>query len=283
MLPRLIVANDLPGLGKVALASSLPIMAACQVETAILPTVILSSHTGSFKNIQLDDYTEGLTGFLAQWQSLDISFVGMLTGYLKNDRQIDLLAAFAKDKQLPLFVDPIMGDEGKYYQGFDEIYAQKIKELCQMADVIIPNLTETAFLTGTAYLGEHYDSNQIRQLLRALAELGPKYVVLTGISFKADQIGLACYDVATDEVVYVMGKRYPQHFFGTGDIVTAILAAAYFQGISLEKASHLALDFLDKTMQGTLELQRDLKYGLCYEPYLLGLLKDFQKLLEEKR
>lgn len=98
MLPRLLVANDLPGLGKVALASSLPLMAACQVETAILPTVLLSSHTGGFKQLRIDDYTVGMTGFLEQWQNLGIAFDGLVTGYLKNSQQIDLILEFANAK-----------------------------------------------------------------------------------------------------------------------------------------------------------------------------------------
>ena len=150
MLPRLLVANDLPGLGKVALASSLPLMAACQVETAILPTVLLSSHTGGFKQLRIDDYTVGMTGFLEQWQNLGIAFDGLVTGYLKNSQQIDLILEFANVKQLPLFVDPIMGDKGCFYQEFDQGHANHMRRLCQNADVIIPNLTEAAFLTKTA-------------------------------------------------------------------------------------------------------------------------------------
>ncbi|MGT2924095.1 pyridoxamine kinase [Streptococcus caviae] len=281
MIPRLLVANDLPGLGKVALAGSLPIMAACQIETAILPTVLLSSHTGGFTNIQIDDYTAGMAGFLSQWQELDLVFDGLVTGYLKNKEQIALLIDFAEKKELSLFVDPIMGDKGHFYQGFDQAYARHIRRLCQKADVIIPNLTEAAFLTGTAYLGERYEPVQIENLLRQLADLGPKIVVLTGVSFEKNKIGLVIYQKQTDEIVYVMAKRYPQLFYGTGDIVTAILASCYFHGIALEKSARLALKFLDETIQSTLALNRDLKYGLCYEPHLLDLIKQHQLLLEE--
>lgn len=253
MLPRLLVANDLPGLGKVALASSLPLMAACQVETAILPTVLLSSHTGGFKQLRIDDYTVGMTGFLEQWQNLGIAFDGLVTGYLKNSQQIDLILEFANAKQLPL------------------------------ADVIIPNLTEAAFLTKTAYLEKDYQSSQVERLLKKLAALGPSYIVLTGVTFEADKIGLAIYDRTKDKVVYLMAKHYPQHFYGTGDILTAILSSAYFRGISLEKSGRLALDFLNEVMMTTLALERDLRYGLCYEPHLLDLIKNYQLLLEEKK
>lgn len=283
MLPHLLVANDLPGLGKVALASSLPLMAACQVETAILPTVLLSSHTGGFKQLRIDDYTVGMTGFLEQWQNLGIAFDGLVTGYLKNSQQIDLILEFANAKQLPLFVDPIMGDKGCFYQGFDQGHANHMRRLCQNADVIIPNLTEAAFLTKTAYLEKDYQSSQVERLLKKLAALGPSYIVLTGVTFEADKIGLAIYDRTKDKVVYLMAKHYPQHFYGTGDILTAILSSAYFRGISLEKSGRLALDFLNEVMMTTQALERDLRYGLCYEPHLLDLIKNYQLLLEEKK
>lgn len=281
MIPRLLVASDLPGLGKVALAGSLPIMAACQAETAILPTVLLSSHTGGFKNIQIDDYTAGMAGFLSQWQELNLVFDGLVTGYLKNKEQIALLIDFAEKKQIPLFVDPIMGDNGQFYQGFDQAYAQNIRRLCQKADVITPNLTEAAFLTDTAYLGDSYEPAQIENLLRQLSDLGPQITVLTGVSFEKDKIGLALYQKKADKIVYVMAKRYPQLFYGTGDIVTAILASGYFHGIAAEKSARLALDFLDEAIQSTLALKRDLKYGLCYEPHLFNLIKQHHLLLEE--
>ena len=283
MMPRLLVANDLPGLGKVALASSLPIMAACQVEVAVLPTVLLSSHTGGFENVHIRECTADIAGFLSQWQELDVRFDGLVTGYLKNKEQMSLLLEFAEKKQLPLFVDPIMGDKGRFYQGFDQDYVQNIRCLCQRASVIIPNLTEAAFLTGTAYLGDDYEPNQIDNLLKKLAALGPENVILTGVSFEKDKIGLALYQKQRDEIVYIMAKRYPQLFYGTGDIVTAILASGYFHGIAAEKSARLALDFLDEAIQSTLNLNRDLKYGLCYEPHLLELIKQHQLLVEEEK
>ena len=105
----------------------------------------------------------------------------------------------ARDKQIALFVDPIMGDNGRLYQGFDRNYVEAMKDFCQQADVIIPNLTEAALLTDSPYLeAGSYDEATIEKLLRELSKLGPRKVILTGISFENDKIGLAYFDKETN-------------------------------------------------------------------------------------
>ena len=52
---RIILANDLSGIGKVALTPAIPIMACCQIETILLPTILLSSHTGGFGQIAIQE------------------------------------------------------------------------------------------------------------------------------------------------------------------------------------------------------------------------------------
>ncbi|EHJ53272.1 pyridoxamine kinase [Streptococcus macacae] len=282
MSSRLLIANDLPGLGKVALGSALPVMAACQVETAVLPTVLLSSHTGGFSHVHIADLTADMQAFLHHWEKLPISFDGLVTGYLKNIKQIDLLLDFADKKQLPLFVDPVMADKGRFYKGFDQEYANRMKQLCQKADVIIPNLTEAAFLTNMAFLIDGYKRVQIEELLRKLGDLGPKYVILTGVSLEQGKIGLAIYEKAVDKIIYLMSNYYDKHFWGTGDILTAILASLYFQGIDLKIAGKTALTFLNQVLLSTIKLDRDLRFGLYFEPHLLELAQNCVTLKEEK-
>ena len=116
-----------------------------------------------------------------------------------------------------------MGDNGRLYQGFDRDYVEAMKDFCQQADVIIPNLTEAALLTGSPYLEEgSYDMTTIENLLRNLSRLGPRKVILTGISFETEKIGLAYFDKETNQVIYRMRKRYQSHFYGSGDLLMAI-------------------------------------------------------------
>ena len=178
-MTKVIVANDLVGLGKVALTSSLPIMSACQTEVLPLPTVLLSSHTGEFENIYVRDLTDDLKGFCKQWEHLEFKVDGLVSGYFKSEEALKRVAQLARDKQIALFVDPIMGDNGCLYQGFDRNYVEAMKAFCQQADVIIPNLTEAALLTDTPYLeAGSYDKVTVEKLLRDLSKIGPRKVIL---------------------------------------------------------------------------------------------------------
>ena len=282
-MTKVIVANDLVGLGKVALTSSLPIMSACQTEVLPLPTVLLSSHTGDFNNIYVRDLTDDLKGFCKQWEYLDFKVDGLVSGYFKSEEELKLVGQLARDKELPLFVDPIMADNGRLYQGFDRHYVEAMKDFCQQADVIIPNLTEAALLTDTPYLeAGSYDKVTVEKLLRDLAKLGTRKVIVTGISFETDKIGLAYFDKETNETAYLMRKSYQSHFYGSGDLLTAILSAGYFYNLDLLKVCDLALDVMDRVLSSTLSDGRPLKYGLCYEPHIGYLFSGFNALLEEK-
>ena len=282
-MATVIVANDLVGLGKVALTSGLPIMSACQTEVLPLPTVLLSSHTGEFENIYMRDLTDDLKGFYKQWEYLDFSVDGLVSGYFKSREELELVGQLARDRQLPLFIDPIMGDNCHLYQGFDREYVEAMKDFCQQADVIIPNLTEASLLTDSSYLeAGSYDDATIKKLLRELSKLGPRKVILTGISFENDKIGLAYFDKETNRTIYRMQKRYGNHFYGSGDLLTAILSAGYFYDLDLLKVCDLALDVMDMVLSSTLSDGRPLKYGLCYEPHIGYLFSGFNALLEEK-
>lgn len=282
-MTKVIVANDLVGLGKVALTSSLPIMSACQTEVLPLPTVLLSSHTGDFNNIYVRDLTDDLKGFCKQWEYLDFKVDGLVSGYFKSEEELKLVGQLARDKEIPLFVDPIMADNGRLYQGFDRNYVEAMKDFCQQADVIIPNLTEAALLTDTPYLeAGSYDKVTVEKLLRDLTKLGPQKVIVTGISFETDKIGLAYFDKETNETVFRMQKRYGNHFYGSGDLLTAILSAGYFYNLDLLKVCDLALDVMERVLSSTLSDGRLLKYGLCYEPHIGLLFSGFNALLEEK-
>ena len=282
-MATVIVANDLVGVGKVALTSSLPIMSACQTEVLPLPTVLLSSHTGEFENIYMRDLTDDLKGFYKQWEHLDFTVDGLVSGYFKSREELKIVGQLARDKRIALFVDPIMGDNGRLYQGFDMEYVEAMKDFCQQADVIIPNLTEAALLTDTPYLeAGSYDKVTVEKLLRNLTKLGPQKVIVTGISFETDKIGLAYFDKEIDETAYLMRKSYQSNFYGSGDLLTAILSAGYFYNLDLLKVCDLALDVMDRVLSTTLSDGRPLKYGLCYEHHIGLLFSGFNALLEEK-
>ena len=281
MVQRLLLANDLPGVGKVALATSIPIAAVCQVETMLLPTVLLSSHTGGFPEVVIEDMTDLNRAYFRQWKNLNLELAGILSGYCRNPQQLSQLAMYAKQTETPLIVDPIMGDSGRLYTGFTSSYVEAMKELTQSAKLILPNLTEAALLAGREYVGEHYDFSVIEDLLEALAKQVTADIVLTGISFDDSQIGVAYFQQETGEITTYLSKKYPANFFGTGDILSTLLAVATIEQINLHQAIPLALEFIDKSLRQTLSLNRDLKLGIYFEPFLAELQETFQTLKEK--
>ncbi|SEP57780.1 pyridoxine kinase [Streptococcus equinus] len=277
-----IVANDIVGLGKVALSSALPVLSSCQIEVIPMPTVLLSSHTGGFSDIHISDLTQAMEDFVKQWNNLDFPCQGIITGYFKTQKQLEVLAEYALTHQLPRFVDPIMADNGCLYAGYQETFVEKMKRFCKDADVITPNLTEACLLADLPYLGENYLKTDIEQLCQALVKYNNKHIILTGISFEDDKIGLAHFNRESGNITYHFSKAYPYHFFGTGDLITAILGAGYFHDLSLDDVAEVALDFIDKTLERTLALNRDLRFGLSYEPFLPELVLNIKRLMEEK-
>lgn len=278
----LILANDIAGLGKVASTAALPLLAACQLEVALLPTVLLSSHTGGYPQVYIDPYEEGMAAFLSQWRSLDQDFSVILTGYLRTAGQIDQLLDFAAEKKLPLLVDPIMGDRGQLYQGFDQAFVREMGKLVSQADLVLPNLTEACLLLGRDYEGDLLPESRLREICQGLADLGARRVLLTGILAEPDRIGLAYYQADRQDFQTFYSRRWDQHFFGTGDMVAALAAAGLVRGLPLEQVLPLILDFLDRSLAATLARGADLRLGVFYQPYLADLARDFQKLIENR-
>ena len=218
-MKKILIGNDLPGIGKVALAPAIPIFACCQIETMLLPTVLLSSHTGGFKDIAIAEQTEFMRQSLYQWENLELKPDAVLTGYFRNPEQIELMVDTIE--KLPastkLFVDPIMADNGKLYSGFTAEHVEAMRKLIQKADVIYPNITEACLLTDTPYPSGKITMDFTRELAKKLAELGPEYIIITGCPDSEELTGVQLYTKKTDSFFDFYKTKYPHHFYGTGD------------------------------------------------------------------
>ena len=189
-MKRILTIQDISCLGKCSITVALPIISAMGVETTILPTAVLSTHT-MFPDFTVKDLTDQLIPITDHWKSQNVKFDAIYTGYLGSAEEIEIakkiFAEFGGDDTL-IFIDPVMADNGKLYPAFDMEYAKLNAGLCGEADVIVPNLTEACFMTDTEYR-EDYDREYIEELLGKLAKLGAKKVVLTGIAFNDGNIG----------------------------------------------------------------------------------------------
>ena len=272
-MKKILVANDLPGIGKVALAPAIPIFACCQIETMLLPTVLLSSHTGRFKNIAIAEQTEFMKQSLTQWKELELNPDAVLTGYFRNVEQIELMIDTI-DK-LPgstqVFVDPVMADNGNLYSGFTVEHVDAMKKLIQQAQVIYPNITEACLLTDTPYPTGKITINFTRELAKKLALLGPKYVIITGCPDIEEFTGAQLYSKETDSFFDFYKTKYPHHFYGTGDTLAALATACILQGMPIEDALSFTLQFIDEVLQLSSQQPEQIPFGLPIEKKL-GIL-----------
>ena len=275
---RVLTVQDISCVGQCSLTVALPIISACGIETAILPSAVLSTHTGGFTGFTFRDLTEDIPGIVAHWEKEKIAFDAIYTGYLGSKRQIelvkDMFARLTTENGLKI-VDPAMADHGQLYYGFDEAFAKEMATLCGAADIIIPNITEAAFMTGVSYIGEGYDQHYIRDLIDRLIALGANTVVLTGVTFDDKQLGVAVFTKGDKEITYYFHEKLAKGCHGTGDIYSSAFVGALMRGKTVAEAAQIAADF---TLAGMKATQGDEAhwYGTKFEkalPVLMDALK----------
>ena len=267
---RLLTIQDLSCVGQCSLTVALPVISACGIETAVLPSSVLSTHTAGFSGYTFRDLTDDMPAILEHWKKESISFDAFYTGYVSKE-QIPIILKIMEETARPdaiKIVDPVMADNGVLYKGFAPDFPAEMKKLCAAADVILPNLTEAAFLLGEEYLGDSYTQEQIEGLLLRLKDTGAGQVVLTGVSFDPQKLGVAVYD--GEDIRYYFNKRIDASMHGTGDVYASAVAGALCSGWTLYNAASLGADVVVEAMKATVG-DKSHWYGVKFEkaiPYL---------------
>ena len=278
-MKRILTIQDISCLGKCSVTVALPIISAMGVETTILPTAVLSTHT-MFPDFTVKDLTDQLIPITEHWKSQNVKFDAIYTGYLGSAEEIEIakkiFADFGGDDTL-IFIDPVMADNGKLYPAFDLEYAKLNAGLCGEADIIVPNLTEACFMTDTEYR-EDYDKAYIEELLQKLAKLGAKKVILTGIAFNEGKTGVYGLDTVTGETIAYENDRIDAAFHGTGDIFASVSVGALTRGLNLNAAFKLAADYTANTIRATLDNPAKPWYGVDFETTIPELVDELRKL-----
>ncbi len=279
-MKRVLTIQDISCFGKCSLTVALPLLSAMGVETVILPTAVLSTHT-LFKGFTCRDLSDQLKPITDHWQREGIAFDAVCTGYLGTEEEIDTVTGIIRkfrNEHTLIFVDPAMGDNGKLYPAFDAHYARKNADLCAVADIAVPNITEAAFLTGLPYR-ESYPAEYIREMLQALAALGTKVPILTGVSLSEGKTGAMGLDTATGEYFAYQNDRVPAAYHGTGDIFSSVLAGAFVLGMDRIEALKTAADYTALTIAETLKNPENPWYGVDFEatiPTLVDAVRKFR-------
>lgn len=276
MQKRVAAIHDISGIGKCSLTAAIPIISAAGIETAVMPTAVLSTHTGDMKGYTYRDLTEDLVPFAKHWSSLDVVFDGIYSGFLGSIKQVDIVCDFIDEFRTDntvVVVDPAMADGGKMYKTFDDFFAKEMICLCKKADILVPNITEAAFLVGEEYKESPHTKEYIGNLLSRLLELGPSKIVLTGVSFNDNCIGCAVKCKESDETVYFNSEKYSGVYYGTGDIFASALTGAYLRGKDIFQSAEIALDFTCSAIKRTFEAGTDTRLGVNFEQGLAEYIK----------
>lgn len=272
---KLLTIQDISCVGQCSLTVALPIVSACGIETAILPSSVLSNHTApGFSAWTFHDLTEEMPKILDRWLKEGISFDAFYTGYVSKSQIpyiLDIMEKAANPGALRI-VDPAMADNGKLYAGFDNDFPKEMAKLVRGADFILPNLTEASFLLGIPYAGEDYDKPYIEKVMKDLYALGAKNVILTGVSFEKGKLGVAVYNGITFD--YYFTERLNASMHGTGDVYASAFAGSLMRGKTPLEAASIAADFVVESMKKTIGDEKHW-YGVKFEkaiPYLVGRL-----------
>ena len=271
--PRILTIQDISCVGQCSLTVALPVLSACGLETCVLPSAVLSTHTGGFTGYTFRDLTDDMPAILAHWKREGILFDGVYTGYLGSARQIgyvrEILAAVRRPGA-PAIVDSAMADNGKLYAGFDAAYVAEMRPLCADADYLLPNITEACLLTDTPWQ-ETYDRAFADALLARLDALGARCTVLTGVSLRAGKTGVMVHSAGG--TAYYEHELLPNSCHGTGDIYASAFAGAILRGVAPFAAARIAADYTVACIRAT-AAEPGHWYGAKFEPVLPVLMKE---------
>lgn len=274
-----VTINDISGIGRCSVTVACPILSAAGIQTNVLPTALLSTHTGGFVGYSFLDLTNEMSKIINHWATLDITFDAIYSGYLGSVEQINTVIDFIdanKAKNVLVMVDPVMGDAGRFYAGFTPEYIKGMKELCKKADIIVPNITEAFFLLDREYTEGPYTEDFIKGLLKDISRTGCKKVVLTGVYFDESSVGAASYDTENDIFEVYLAPRIEGFYHGTGDVFASVLLAALLNDKTLAEATKIAVDFTEDSIIKTRNAGTDTRFGVLFEQVIPSLIRKLE-------
>lgn len=246
-MSRVLSIQDLSCVGRCSLTVALPVLSAMGHTCSVLPTAVLSTHTG-FPNPEAVELENRMLPFARHWQSRGISFDALQCGYLATPGQAEITEKIAAMFSCPLILDPVLGDDGRFYSRMTPSHARALKRLFPHARVVLPNVTEAALLTGLPYR-EAGDEVYWAALAEGLLALGAGSVILTGISRDGRDLGWYFSDGHTVRVQ--TAPRIPKSCHGTGDLFSAVFTGAFLRGLSAPDSAELAAEFVRRSLDAT--------------------------------
>ncbi len=272
---KIVTLQDLSCFGKCSLTVAHPILSVMGLEACPVPTAVLSAHSG-FKGWIYKDLSSETLPIARHWKDLGLAFDTISVGYLGRMKQLHAVSDFLQMfPDATRIIDPAFADRGRLYAGFDGEYVSEMSKLCGCADVIVPNLTEAAYMLGEDPAIVDYSEEDVHDILYRLTSLGCHIAVVTGVTYGAGYQGVVAYDAFSGEFIQYFRENLDGYLYGTGDIFAAVLAGAVTLGWSMEEAIHLSVDYTVETIKVTLNncdgQCRRVMFEECL-PWLIGEL-----------
>lgn len=272
---KIAAINDISGANRCSLTVALPIISALGIQCCVMPTAILSNHTG-YKDFFFEDYTNQMGEFSRNWQMMNLKFDCIYSGFLGSHKQVETVLGFIntfKTKITKVVIDPVMGDNGKIYSTYSKELCNDMKRLAATADIVTPNITEACVLSDTEYNGETLPEEKLLNMAEKISSLGAKSVIITGHRSEAK----------VENFVYSDGisKSFstpvvPKYFSGTGDVFASVISGLTVLGYDVFRATEFAAGFVHMATAMSYGLGLDVNDGICFEKLLgnLTLLKE---------
>lgn len=267
-MSSILLIADMAGYGKVALSAMIPILSQMKYQVYNLPTALVSNtfNYGKFDILETTDYMRHSMNI---WNQLDFTFDAVSTGFIVSEEQTKLITEYCKKLKrhgTHIFVDPVMADEGKLYNGVTEKTIGYMRQMCEIAHIIVPNFTEATFLANKYQNRKSLNEEEALDLIDILHNLGAESVVITSMVIDGRHCTMLL-DTTENKVKKLPYNMIPVMFPGTGDVFSAILIGKYLHGETLETSVQMAMDFVVKVI-GLNKNNTDKYKGIPIEQYL---------------
>ncbi|MBO7249967.1 MAG: pyridoxamine kinase [Clostridia bacterium] len=277
---RVLVIQDLSCFGRCATTVVSPVLSAMGVQVIPVPTALLSTHTGGFTDLYFKDLSEDMERISDHFERLGLKFDAIYTGFLGSERQIDIVLDFIKkfsNEDTIIFVDPVMGDDGVLYSTYDDMLCRRMRELCSVADMITPNLTEACFLSDTPYtdtsaMSEAEAKAFADSLCEKLSAITSGKMVITGIEHSDNMLGTyGNTKDGSDEAGIYSVRRVSRSYPGTGDLFASVLLGSLLRGDAECEAIRFASDYIRRVMEYSSQIDTPEREGVAFECFMVEL------------
>lgn len=241
---KILLINDMAGYGKVALSAMIPVLSHMKYQVFNLPTALVSN-TLDYGKFDIHETTDYMRNSINIWEELGFGFDAVSTGFIVSKEQVELISAFCRkqsEKGVKIFSDPIMGDDGKLYNGVTDKTVELMRNLISVADYIVPNYTEAAYLAGVEYKDEGIDEKEASAIMEKLTGLGVKSIVMTSARIKSQGTCVVGYDHVDNKEFIIPFEEVPVRFPGTGDIFSAIFLGKTMDGCGIYESTQFSMD-----------------------------------------